>query len=81
MQDTGDGIPAEHLPNVFERFYRADYGRSRQRGGMGLGLAIAKAIVEAHSGKISVTSAGVPGEGTTFVVELPILTPEKAVPA
>ena len=73
VQDTGDGISAEHLPNVFERFYRADYGRSRQRGGMGLGLAITKAIIEAHNGKISVSSAGIPGEGTTFVFEIPVL--------
>jgi len=79
VQDTGDGIPAEHLPNVFERFYRADYGRSRQRGGMGLGLAIAKAIIEAHNGKISVSSTGIPGEGTTFVFEIPVLTAETPV--
>ncbi|MBI1258622.1 MAG: HAMP domain-containing protein [Chloroflexi bacterium] len=73
VQDTGDGIPAEHLPNVFERFYRADFGRSRQRGGMGLGLAIAKAIIEAHNGSIRVSSSGVPGEGTTFVFEIPVI--------
>ncbi len=77
VKDTGEGIGAEHLPYVFERFYRADYARSRQRGGMGLGLAIAKAIVEAHNGKISVTSEGVPGKGTTFTVELPVMHEEK----
>jgi signal transduction histidine kinase len=73
VHDTGEGIPAEHLPNVFERFYRVDYGRSRQRGGMGLGLAIAKAIIEAHKGSISVQSSGIPGEGTTFTFEIPII--------
>ncbi len=77
VQDTGEGIPAEHLPKVFERFYRVDYGRSRQRGGMGLGLAIAKAIIEAHKGTISVSSSGIPGEGTTFAFELPVMRDEK----
>lgn len=71
VQDTGEGIAPEHLPNVFERFYRADYGRSRQTGGTGLGLAIAKAIVEAHDGNISVSSPGVPGQGATFTIQLP----------
>ena len=73
VQDTGEGIAPEHLPNVFERFYRADYARSRQRGGMGLGLAISKAIVEAHGGTIAVISSGISGEGTTFAVQLPII--------
>ncbi len=73
VRDTGDGITAEHLPNIFERFYRADFARSRQAGGTGLGLAIARAIVQAHDGQINVTSAGVHGEGTTFTVELPVL--------
>ncbi len=73
VQDTGEGIAPEHLPNVFERFYRADYARSRQRGGMGLGLAISKAIVEAHGGSIAVTSSGIPGEGTAFAVHLPTI--------
>jgi signal transduction histidine kinase len=62
----GEGIRLEHLPNVFERFYRADYARSRKTGGMGLGSAIAKAIVEAHRGQISVSSTGVVGEGSTL---------------
>ncbi len=75
VQDTGEGIAPEHLPNVFERFYRADFARSRQRGGMGLGLAISKAIVEQHGGTIAVTSSGIPGEGTTFAVQLPIIKP------
>lgn len=72
VKDTGEGITSEHLPNVFERFYRADYARSRDAGGTGLGLAIARAIVEAHEGKITVESAGISGQGTTFIIYLPI---------
>ena len=68
--DTGDGVAPEHLPHLFDRFYRADTGRDRRRGGSGLGLAIARALVEAHGGGISVTSAGV-GQGSTFTVRLP----------
>ena len=70
VADTGDGVPAEHLPHLFDRFYRADTSRDRRRGGSGIGLAIAKALVEAHGGGISVTSAGV-GRGTMFTVRLP----------
>lgn len=73
IHDTGEGIPPEHLPNVFERFYRVDYARSRKTGGMGLGLAITKAIVEAHNGSISIASNGIPGEGTTFTIQLPLV--------
>ncbi len=69
IQDSGPGIPAEHLPHVFDRFYRVDPSRSRTTGGVGLGLAIARQLVEAAGGRISVTSA--PGHGTTFVVTLP----------
>ncbi|WP_249784098.1 sensor histidine kinase [Mycolicibacterium lacusdiani] len=71
VADDGDGIAAEHLPHVFERFYRADSARDRGRGGSGIGLAIAKALTEAHGGRIWVTSRG-PGYGTTFTVALPI---------
>ena len=53
VTDDGDGIPAEHLPHVFERFYRADAARTREHGGAGIGLAIAKALVEAHQGHIT----------------------------
>ncbi|MFB9209169.1 sensor histidine kinase [Nonomuraea spiralis] len=70
VRDEGQGIEAGHLPHVFDRFYRADPGRSRDSGGTGLGLAIAAALVQAHDGRIEVTS--VPGRGTTFRVLLPL---------
>ena len=68
VQDRGEGIPAEHLPHIFERFYRADYARGE--GGAGLGLSIARAIVEAHGGQISAESEGVPGHGSRFTIRL-----------
>jgi two-component system, OmpR family, phosphate regulon sensor histidine kinase PhoR len=67
--DHGCGIELRHLSRLFERFYRADPGRSRQLGGTGLGLAIANHIVMAHGGSISVRSK--PGEGSTFIIRLP----------
>ena len=70
VTDTGEGIAAEHLPHVFDRFYRADTARDRNHGGSGIGLAIAKALVQAHGGSIHATSAG-PGLGATFTVLLP----------
>ena len=69
VRDDGDGIAPEHLPHLFERFYRADGARGRSSGGTGLGLAIARAITQAHGGDITVSSN--PGRGTTFVVTLP----------
>lgn len=69
VTDTGEGIAAEHLPHVFERFYRADSARDRAHGGSGIGLAIAKALVEAHGGSISAHSGG-PGTGARFEVRL-----------
>jgi signal transduction histidine kinase len=71
VQDTGEGIPARHLPHVFDRFYRVDYSRSRETGGTGLGLAIAKAIIELHDGEIQVMSDGLLGSGSTFTISLP----------
>jgi two-component system, OmpR family, sensor kinase len=72
VQDTGVGIPAEALPRIFERFYRVDDARSREAGGTGLGLCIARTIAEAHEGRIEVAS--VPGVGSTFTVRLPLAT-------
>jgi two-component system sensor histidine kinase BaeS len=71
VADDGDGIAAEHLPHLFERFYRADAARDRAHGGAGIGLAIAKAIVEAHAGRITASSRG-GGTGATFAITLPV---------
>ncbi len=69
VQDRGHGISREHLPRLFERFYRVDAARSRDVGGTGLGLAIVKHIVQAHEGKVEVHST--PGEGSVFTITLP----------
>ncbi|HEV8634347.1 MAG TPA: ATP-binding protein [Chloroflexota bacterium] len=70
VQDTGVGIAPEHLPRLFERFYRVDKARSRADGGSGLGLAIVKYVAEAHGGRVGVESA--PGKGSTFTITLPL---------
>ena len=69
VQDSGPGIPPEDLPYLFERFYRVDKSRSRATGGVGLGLTIAKRLVEAHGGAINVRSQA--GSGSTFYFTLP----------
>ncbi len=71
VTDNGQGIDAAHLPHLFERFYRADTARNRDQGGSGIGLAIAKALTEAHGGRIAADSGG-PGTGSTFIVGIPI---------
>jgi len=68
--DTGEGIPAEDLPNIFERFYRVDKSRARATGGSGLGLTIARRLVEAHGGRIKAQSE--PGKGSRFSFTIPI---------
>jgi histidine kinase len=70
VKDTGAGIPAEHLAHIFDRFYRVDKSRSRVRGGSGIGLTIAKHLVEAHGGRIWAESEG-EGKGSTFFFTLP----------
>ena len=74
MQDSGEGIEEEHLPNVFERFYRTDASRSRATGGSGLGLAIVRQMVEAHNGRVEVKSSL--GRGSCFTFTLPIAANE-----
>lgn len=78
VSDTGCGIPLADIPHIFDRFYRVDKARSRALGGAGLGLSIAKRIVQMHGGKIEVISEGIPGRGTTFTVWLPLLLPKSA---
>jgi len=70
ISDNGEGIPAEHLPHIFERFYRVGASRARTEGGTGLGLAIVKQMVEAHAG--SAWAESHPNEGSTFHIKLPL---------
>jgi signal transduction histidine kinase len=75
VRDTGPGIPAEDLPHIFERFYRAEKSRTRNKStGFGLGLAITQWIVDKHGGRIEVDSNGI--QGTTFCIWLPLLNPQ-----
>ena len=74
VADTGEGIAADHVPLLFDRFYRVDTARDRDRGGSGIGLAISRALVEAHHGSIAAASSGL-GTGATFIVRLPSLRP------
>jgi heavy metal sensor kinase len=71
VRDTGHGIEPEHLPHLFDHFYRTDKARARDSGGTGLGLAIVKGIVEAHGGTVSVESQ--PGKGSVFTLRFPVL--------
>jgi signal transduction histidine kinase len=70
VTDTGDGIEAEHLQRVFERFYRTDTARSRDAGGTGIGLAVSAAIAAAHGGTLTAASEGL-GLGSVFTLTLP----------
>ncbi|MEM7385916.1 MAG: HAMP domain-containing sensor histidine kinase, partial [Verrucomicrobiota bacterium] len=72
VSDEGKGIGEEHLPHLFERFYRADPSRKRGDGGAGLGLAICQEIIRSHGGRIEVQSK--PGEGTIFTIEIPVVS-------
>ena len=69
VADQGPGIPARHLPLIFERFYRADPARGRDKGGSGLGLSIVRSLVLAHGGQVS--AASVEGQGATITFWLP----------
>ena len=79
VRDSGPGMPAEEARRIFERFYRADPARSRVRGGSGLGLSIVSAIVAAHGGTVSATSA--PGEGMVISVRVPLVAPPSPEPS
>jgi two-component system, OmpR family, sensor kinase len=79
VSDTGVGISDEDLPNIFDRFYRADRSRSRHSGGAGLGLSIVKRVAEAHGGHATVAS--IPGRGSTFAIWLPLPPAAEAEPA
>ncbi len=76
VADTGIGIQAEHLPHIFDRFYRTDASRARANGGSGIGLTIAQALVKAHHGRIWVESAG-EGKGSSFHVSLPAASKDR----
>ena len=71
VKDSGEGIPAEDLPKLFSKFEQLGKGETGEKGGTGLGLVVAKGIVEAHGGKIRAESEG-PGKGTTFSFTLPL---------
>jgi signal transduction histidine kinase len=69
VADSGEGIPREDQPRIFERFYRVEKGRARTGGGTGLGLAIVKHVAEVHGGRVELESA--PGRGTSFRIVIP----------
>ena len=73
VRDTGAGIAPEHLPRIFERFYRVDPARSREAGGTGLGLAIVKHLMESHGGRVEAEST--PGTGTAIRLHFPAPPP------
>jgi histidine kinase len=73
VQDNGLGIAPEHLPFIFERFYRVDKSRARIGGGSGVGLTISKHLVEAHGGRLTAASPGL-NQGSTFTISLPVST-------
>jgi signal transduction histidine kinase len=77
VSDTGVGIPREFLPHVFERFRQADAGLTRERGGLGLGLSIARQLAEMHGGTIEAFSEGI-GRGATFRLQIPLMVPALA---
>jgi two-component system, OmpR family, phosphate regulon sensor histidine kinase PhoR len=79
VKDDGEGIPREAIPRLTERFYRVDVKRSRERGGTGLGLAIVKHIVNRHNGRLQIESKA--GEGSTFTVLLPAVSPAEPISA
>lgn len=78
VRDTGIGIPAEHLPHLFERFYRVDKSRTRSSGGTGIGLTIVRHLVHAHGGEVWAMSDG-PGKGSTFSLTMPALVADDVV--
>ena len=72
VADSGTGIPAEHLPHVFDRFYRVNRTPRGQRGGAGLGLSIVQTVMNLHKGVVEISSA--PGHGTCVILEFPLVT-------
>ncbi|EFK55271.1 ATP-binding protein [Corynebacterium genitalium ATCC 33030] len=80
ITDTGDGIPPDQLEHIFERFYRGDTARSRDKGGAGIGLTISRALIEAHGGTLTAASPGA-GHGSVFTLRLPLSSPVKEPPA
>ena len=80
VSDTGIGIPPHQLEVIFEAFSQVDTSTTRKTGGTGLGLPISRRFVEMHNGRLWAESSGVPGEGSTFIMELPIVLPEEKAP-
>jgi signal transduction histidine kinase len=79
VADQGIGLSTEQKQMIFERFYQVDGTSTRRHGGMGIGLALCRAIVQAHNGRVWVESAG-PGQGTTFFIALPVAAPPASPP-
>ena len=79
IQDTGLGIPPDKLEAIFEAFSQVDTSTTRKASGTGLGLPISRRLIELHGGRLWAESSGIPGEGSTFFVELPLEAQEAAV--